>query len=539
MSLQSLKNVLGALFLPVLVALSGSAQTATGDALPGVQIEFPAGGDLRIENEFGDVAAEVWKEHYVYLATGDEDGPAKGSSVVIEKKTLGFVVRVVRRLGQPAAPISLTIKIPDSAKADIVTGSGRISMRGIPSSATLKTVGGNIGVEFLDSADADMSARSTTGSVKSELPQFLSENGHVLQARLGSGAHTLKINSETGNITLSQSSDFESRRAADAPARRLPGLLTPETPTKAAGTPAPALDSQEIGEGDVIRVDSQLVTLNMSVVDRNTNRGLLGLNKSDFRLFENGAEQQILQFDSSSAPFDLFLLIDLSGSTREVVKLIRAAAVRFIDAARPSDRIGVITFAGQPTVVSPLTLNRQSLRERVNAMDTVSGDTKLYDATDFAVGQSVQDPKHPRRTAIILMSDGLDGSIPGVQGDGSKLTYKDLLSRVREFDGVLYTLWLNTEYEALSPQDTQPEAFDAGYDRMKEMADAGGGVFYEVERLEDLAGAYERVVADLGTVYGLAYRPSDKTRDGKWRTIRVNVARPAAVARGKRGYYAK
>ena len=136
------------------------------------------------------------------------------------------------------------------------------------------------------------------------------------------------------------------------------------------------------------------------------------------------------------------------------------------------------------------------------------------------------------------MSDGLDGSIPGVQGEGSKLLYKDLLNRVQEFDGVLYSLWLNTEYEALSPLDTQPEAFDAGYDRMKEMADTGGGVFYEVERLEDLAGAYEKVVADLGTVYSLAYRPSDKTRDGKWRAIKVNVARPAAVARGKRGYYA-
>jgi len=136
------------------------------------------------------------------------------------------------------------------------------------------------------------------------------------------------------------------------------------------------------------------------------------------------------------------------------------------------------------------------------------------------------------------MSDGLDGSIPGVQGEGSKLLYKDLLNRVQEFDGVLYSLWLNTEYEALSPLDTQPEAFDAGYDRMKEMADTGGGVFYEVESLEDLAGAFERVVADLGTVHSLAYRPSDKTRDSKWRAIKVNVARPSAVARGKRGYYA-
>jgi len=171
-------------------------------------------------------------------------------------------------------------------------------------------------------------------------------------------------------------------------------------------------------------------------------------------------------------------------------------------------------------------------------MDTVAGDTKLYDATDFALSQALPDTKNSRRTAIILMSDGLDGNIPGVQGEGSKLLYKDLLNRVQEFDGVLYTLWLNTEYESLSPLDTQPEAFDAGHDRMKEMADTGGGVFYEVERLEDLAGAYERVMADLGTVYSLAYRPSDKTRDGKWRAIRVNIARPSAVARGKRGYYA-
>jgi hypothetical protein len=99
-------------------------------------------------------------------------------------------------------------------------------------------------------------------------------------------------------------------------------------------------------------------------------------------------------------------------------------------------------------------------------------------------------------------------------------------------------LWLDTEYQALSPLDTQPEAFDAGHDRMREMADTGGGVFYEVDRLEDLAGAYERVVADLGTVYGLAYRPTNKVRDGKWRAVRVNVVRPSAVARGKRGYYA-
>jgi VWFA-related protein len=137
------------------------------------------------------------------------------------------------------------------------------------------------------------------------------------------------------------------------------------------------------------------------------------------------------------------------------------------------------------------------------------------------------------------MSDGLDGTVPGVsRQQGSRLPYPELLHAIQEYDGVVYTLWLNTYYEALHPQDTTAEAFDTGHDRMRELAEAGGGAFYEVERLEDLAGAYERVVADLGTVYSLAYRPQNKTRDGKWRSIRVNLSRPAAVARGKHGYYA-
>lgn len=544
MCLQLLKFALATFFLPALLAVSGYAQAATStssaasDSYPGVQIEFPAGGKLLIENQFGQVVAEFWKQQYISLATGDERTSARRSSVVIEKTAQGFGIRVVRRPGEPLAPINLTIKIPDTASAAIITGSGRISLRGVASSTVLKTVAGDVNVEFVETSNADIAAKSTKGSIKSELPQLLSENGHALQARLGTGAQTLKINSETGNIKLSLSSNSESRMAARTTEAKLPDLSISGSAAAGAGTPAPVADAQEISEGDIVRVDSQLVTLNMSVIDRNTNRGVVGLNKSDFRLFENGAEQQILQFDSSSAPFDLWLLIDLSGSTREVVKLIRAAALRFIDAARPSDRIGVIAFSRQPSIVSPLTLNRQILRQRVTVMDTAAGDTKLYDATDFAVGQSHSNTKIALRTAIILMSDGLDGSIPGVQGEGSKIAYTDLLNRVREFDGVLYTLWLNTEYEALSPLDTQPEAFDAGYDQMKELADGGGGVFYEVERLEDLAGAYERVVADLGTVYSLAYRPSDKTRDGKWRTIKLNVARPAAVARGKRGYYA-
>ncbi|HUS12921.1 MAG TPA: VWA domain-containing protein [Pyrinomonadaceae bacterium] len=537
MLLHSLNRVVAYVFLLALFASLCFAQAVTGEANAGVQMEFPAGGRLRIENQFGGVAVESWKEKFIDITTSEDTAASKGRSVVIENRDPRTVIRVMRRPGLPVAQIDLSIKLPETARVEIVTGSGRISLRGLPASAVIRSVSGDATVEFLDTANADIIARSIKGSVKSELPQLMSENGHVLQARLGNGTQTLRVNSDAGSISLL---DESHNATSSRPARKeLLDAAGQDTPKKAAGTPAPAEDVQEISEGDVIRVDSQLVTLNMSVIDRQTNRGVVGLAQTDFQLFENGTEQQILQFDSSSAPFDLLLVIDLSGSTREVLKLIRAAALRFVNAARPSDRIGVITFAREPTVVSPLTQDRRTLRQRISEMDTSAGDTKLYDATDFAVNQSLRDAKSARRTAIILMSDGLDGNIEGVQGDGSKLSYKDLLNRVAEFDGVIYTLWLNTEYEALSPFDTQPEAFDAGYDRMKEMADTGGGVFYEVKRLEDLAGAYERVVADLGTVYSLAYRPADKTRDGRWRAIQVKVvSRPSAIARGKRGYHA-
>jgi VWFA-related protein len=323
-------------------------------------------------------------------------------------------------------------------------------------------------------------------------------------------------------------------------APKQPELIGVENARRPAGTPATENENAEISEGDVIRVDSQLVTLNISVIDRSTNRGLLGLAQPDFRLFEDGQEQRIVQFESASAPFDMVLLIDLSGSTREVVKLIREAALRFVNAARPNDRIAVITFAGAPAIVSELTADRELLRQRIETIDTARGDTKLYDATNFAMNQVLKQSKNSRRTAIVLMSDGLDGTIPGISGQqGSvKYTYPETLRNIQEFDGVLYTLWLNTEYEAMSPLDTQPEAFDMGHDRMKQMAEAGGGIFYQVERLTDLAGAYEQVVADLGTVYSLAYRPTNNARDGHWRAIRISVDRPNAVPRGKRGYYA-
>jgi VWFA-related protein len=501
----------------------------------GIRIDVPADGQVRIENRFGSVRTEVWNQKYVLVSATIEGGVTfKRSPVVIQTRDKLLSVSIVRTPVDPQAVVHLMVRIPATVQADVITSKGEIALTGLPVAVSLKTDSGNVIAELPQPLNADISARTLGGVIRSELDVPLSDGGRSLRRRLGVADRVLRVNTETGQISLFVAGQFSSPVQESA----APTLIGVDKPTSGVGTPANSSQTEDVSEGDIIRVDSQLVSLNMSVINRETNRGVFGLTQNDFQLFENGVEQSIVRFDASSAPFDLVLLIDLSGSTRDVVNLIRAAALRFVNAARPSDRIAIITFAGQPTLVSPPTLDRERLRQRIETIDTASGDTKLYDATNFAL-QRVAGSSSSRRTAIVLMSDGLDGTVPGVSGQtGSALTFKELISRVQEFDGVLYTLWLNTYYEALHPSDTQPEAFDTAHDQMKELAEAGGGVFYEVDKLANLAGAYERVVTDLGTVYSISYRPSNKTRDGSWRAIRVNVNRPAAVARGKRGYYA-
>lgn len=526
----------------VTALLLGSAIGSRGAAVvrptldDGIHIDPPANGHLRVENPFGNVDVRVANERDILVSATIEDSiqSANYSPVVVETKPDFLLISVVRPSNTPTARINLTVRIPIKIVAHIITKEGSIVSHGLPLGSSFNTDTGQIRAELDSPLDVSIVAESSGGVIRSQIDATPNADVHHYNARFGRGVKVLRASSQGGDIifTLADSPSQTDPKDSTAP------QLRTGNDSRGAGTPANQTAVEEVDEADVIRVDAQLVTLNLSVVDRGTNRGLVGLNQSDFKLFEAGVEQRILRFESSSAPFDLVLVIDLSGSTRDVVKLIRAAARHFVDAARPSDRIGIITFAGHPTLVSPLTLDRVMLRQRVDSIDTLAGDTKLYDATDFTLAEITRETKNSRRTAIVLMSDGLDGSIEGVQGDGSQLAYKELLNTLREFDGVLYTIWLNTYYEALNPQDTQPEAFDEGYDRMKEMAEVGGGFFYEVERLEDLAGAYERVVSDLGTVYSLAYRPLNKTRDGKWRGITVAVDRKNAVARGKHGYYA-
>ncbi|MDQ3817858.1 MAG: VWA domain-containing protein [Acidobacteriota bacterium] len=539
-----LSSILAAAFLLLFAPQAFARPTDEG-----VRADLPPDGSLRVENPRGSIRVEVWNEKFVAVVAVVKGEKPKGSPVSIKRTEQLLTVSVSPQEVGMMTRVDLTLRIPERSRVEIIAPTGAIDIDGVPAELSAQTVSGDIHARFSESSGALIRADAPKGNLSfwSCAPNYIGDESSIHRdgnliygngCRMGAGDKPVNLRTGRGHIFITPPATSLNETPTDE-ALKTPVLIGADKNRTAAGTPSTPLTSpQEVDEGDVVRVDTELVTLNVSVIDRGTNRGLKGLTQNDFKLFEDGKQQQIAHFESASAPFNLILLIDLSTSTQEKIGLIREAALRFVNAARPADRIGVITFANTFVVVSPPTTDREALRQRINAIQQPKGSTKLYDALAFSMDQVAKEATASRRNAIILMSDGLDSTLPNVAGEGSQIDYKELLSRVREFDGVLYTLWLDTTYEPLSDLDIQDETFDLAYDRMEELAQAGGGLFYEVEKLEDLADAYERVVADLGTVYSLSYRPTNRVRDGRWRAIRVTLAQPNAVARGKRGYYA-
>ncbi len=523
---------------------------ASGDGF--LRIALPPGGEVRVENRRGGVSVEVWDEEAVGLAVAAEapakKSPRAKSPLNVERSERLLSITIARTAVTTQTRVDLRLRVPASARLNLLTSEGEIEVGGLPATLSARTISGEVRVNIPAPPNADVTAQSLNGTVM--LGAGVDEAGGgartvrgKYRARWGEASRAVNLFSGRGRIHLTTAPpvDMAGARtnAASPPRGNDPRDIEQTAPVR---TPAPpALEApQEVDDDEVVRVDADLVTLNVSVVDRASGRGLKGLSRSDFKLYEDNVEQEISHFEASDAPFDLLLLIDLSGSTAKVTDLIRAAAQRFVSATRPQDRVAVLAFTSGTVIVSPLTADRRALLDAINRMQPPVGDTRLYDALAGAMTYLEREAVNTRRRAIVLMSDGLDSTMPNVTGVGSSLRYEEVRDRAREFDGLLYTIWTSTEYEAFSPEDIQPETFDLAHDRTKELADAGGGAFYFVERMEDLAGAYERVVADLGTVYSLSYRPTNTQRDGKWRAIRVRLPRHTdAVARGKRGYNAK
>jgi VWFA-related protein len=302
-----------------------------------------------------------------------------------------------------------------------------------------------------------------------------------------------------------------------------------------------ALDPNVVEPGDVIKTETNLVSLNVSVFNSKLKMFVGSLNKEDFRVVENSQEQTVSYFASTAVPFDLVLLIDLSGSTADKRNLIKKSTLRFIEAARPADRLAIVTFSDSPTVISPLTLDRAQLAASVAQMEGTGG-SRIWDAVKFTLDHVVGPKTLERRRAVVLMSDGMDNSLFHVGPIGpardSATIFADLVEQVRQTDTLIVPIYLDTEDSMGNPY--AKNEYENARRMLNLLAQESGGTYYKARKISDLNGVYEQVINDLGKVYSLGYKPANPERDGSWRWVQVSLPNhPDLIARTRPGYYAQ
>jgi len=387
-----------------------------------------------------------------------------------------------------------------------------------------------------------------------------------------------------GSIILLVTVCVAAHQITQTPTQRPRRVNGSEQTTEAKKTPP---DSQEVDEGDVIKTDTQLVSVPAVVTD-STGRPLSGLKPENFRLIEDGQPQTITNFGTTDTPFEIALLLDTSGSTRDDVALIRAAANSFIEALRPGDRVGVVAFNQAQTirdpiatveVLSQLTSDRESLRTAIDNLGASQG-TPYYDGLEKVADSIFREPPKDDvrgRRAIVALTDGVDSS--------SNSDFATARMKLARAGIACYFIQVNTEdfvedrlmkdcqddgqltlsrrqiqrYRELFFPKAKEENFNSfcqmgPFERMsisralyqlarKEMNDlarTSGGRSFEAATLTDARAAFARVAADLGTLYSLGYYPTNKTRDGKFRSIKLEVRglKDKAQVRARDGYYA-
>jgi VWFA-related protein len=293
---------------------------------------------------------------------------------------------------------------------------------------------------------------------------------------------------------------------------------------------------------ETIRIDSDLVDLKVSVLGFHSNTPPPILDLKDFLVREDGVPQEITFFAAADTPFDLVLLLDLSGSNAKNLKMIRNSAKRFVDAARDVDRIALVTFTDQPALYSSFSLDRKKLKKAIDDMDEAVGGTNFWDSMDYVLSDLIPQGQGSglRRSAIVVMTDGIDNALPGVPGTGSRITFPGLLERIRNSESIVFPIYLDTEEENVKRYHVPRAAYAQAREQLAQIASLCGTPLYQAAKLSDLDTVYAQVVRDLSTVYSIGYNPSNKSLDGKWRSVEVSLTNHSDLfARTKRGYYAK
>jgi VWFA-related protein len=319
--------------------------------------------------------------------------------------------------------------------------------------------------------------------------------------------------------------------------------------------------------GYSLKVDVDSVLLNVSVRDGRTNRSVAGLRSEDFTVYEDGVQQQVAQLTPMEAPFDLLLLLDVSGSTASYVDLMKEAAIDFTRQLKSNDRIAIATFNSDVRLVQSFTSSRAAAERAIQRIRS-GGGTAFYDALMESLDSYMRDLDG--RSAIVVFTDGVDNQLDRA-ASGSSATFGQLYRRVQESDTMIYTIFLDTEGDvpgmtrspriiwpgrrggigfpplpfpipipAPRPSAGQRATYEEAREQLLQIAEQTGGRMYSPKRIEDLTRVYSEIADDLRIQYQLGYNSSNRTHDGRWRQIKVRItSRPDAVVRTRKGYYAR
>lgn len=295
-------------------------------------------------------------------------------------------------------------------------------------------------------------------------------------------------------------------------------------------------DATKSNDEEVVKIETDLVTLPVSVIDRQ-GRFISNLQQKDFEVFEDGKQQEIAYFAATEQPITVALLLDVSNSTEFKIGEIRNAANAFIGQLKQNDMVMVIAFDEEVRILSEPTTDREKLFAAVKKAK-FHGGTSLYDAVDFAINRRLS--KLKGRKAVVLFTDGVDTT-------SEFATFQSTVKGAEELDTVIYTIHYDT-YDAVFDDVQQSgnkpkygngetaEEYAVGAEYVEDLATRTGGRKYEADSTKNLENAFFNIAEELRWQYNLGYYPSEAGKTGERKALKVRVSTPNVAVRTRASY---
>src|ERR1700719_864392 len=280
----------------------------------------------------------------------------------------------------------------------------------------------------------------------------------------------------------------------------------------------------DLTKSTVIKMNVDMTLVNVSVTDSFSN-AVTSLNKENFRVYEDGVEQQISAFSSEDVPISSGLIFDMSGSMANKFDRARQAAVQFLRTANPRDEFFLVRFNDRAEPASQFTSSTEELESRV-MFTAAGGRTALLDAVYLGLDQMRN--AHNGRRALLIISDG---------GDNHSLYNEaDIRNFLKESDCQLYAMGIFDHHIGRKSEERY------GWSLLSELVEMTGGRVFPVSKLADLPDIAAKIGMELRNQYVLGYKPQDTRHNRSWRKIKVKLLAPKGLSPVKvyarSGYYA-